>query len=38
VVGVEAVDVDLSDAIFAQIKLPELPEFLQVLDFDNLVV
>jgi len=35
---VETVDIDLSDAVFAQIKLAQLPQFLQVLDFHDFVV
>lgn len=34
----EAVYVDLSDSILAQVELPELPQFLEVLNLDNLIV
>ena len=31
---VEAIDVDLSDAVLAQIELAQLPQFLKVLNLD----
>ena len=38
VVRVETVDVDLADAILAEVKLAQLAELLEVLDLDDLVV
>ena len=38
VVLVEAVDVDLSDAVLAQVELTQLTQLLEVLDFDDLVI
>lgn len=34
----ETVNVNLSDSILAQVELPELPQFLKVLNLDNLIV
>lgn len=35
---VEGVDVDLSDAVLAQVKLTQLSQFFKVLDFDDFVI
>lgn len=34
----ETVDVNLADAVFAQVELSQLPQFFKVLDFDDFVV
>ena len=35
---VEAIHVDLPNPVLAQIELPELPQLLKVLNFDDFVV
>ena len=34
----ETVDINLANTVFAQVELSQLPQFFEMLDFDNLII
>ena len=36
--GMETIDINLANAILAEIKFSELPEFLEMLNLDDLII